>query len=380
MKVDRAKTRIILDHPFFASILLRRPMKFTKNVPTLAVDATATIYINPDFIEQWSPDQVMWGLCHEIGHVMAMHAVRRGSRNPKRWNIAGDAWINDMLKECKIGEPIPNCVDMPGSYKKFTEQIYEEMMKESGEGGEGRDGQDGIGDDVIYGVGDEDGNQKGPLTEGEIREIEAEVKIMIAQAAQAAKMQGKLPGMLADIVAESLESKVPWYEHLEKYATSKMRSRWDWTVPNRRYISQGIILPSRPQKPTIGTVVIQSDISGSVSKREFDHFAGHALRIMEECNPKKVYVLYTDTQVQRCDEFDQDEKPVLSFYSGGGTDMTAGFEYIKEHGIEPDVVITLTDGYTPYPENPEFDAVWCVSTDAEVPSNAGEVVRFEVME
>jgi len=53
------------------------------------------------------------------------------------------------------------------------------------------------------------------MTESEIKEQEAHVKIEIAEAAQAAKMRGKMPAVLQDFVADIIESKTPWYDILE---------------------------------------------------------------------------------------------------------------------------------------------------------------------
>jgi len=363
-KIDKAKAQIVLDHPFFASILLKRELTEDKSVPTLCVNARGHIRYNPDFIEKFSVPQVVWALCHEIGHVIAQHSSRLGSRDPKKWNYAGDAWINDMLKDCNVGEPIPHTVNMPGSKDKTTETIYDELPDEDGDGGGGF--ENGIGDDISY----ED------LTESEKKEIEAEVKVDIAQAAQAARARGKLPGKLAEIVADIINVKTPWFDILERYMVGLTKQDYTWLRPNRRYIGSGVYLPSVGVTPHMGEVVIQKDISGSVDPLQDAHFNGHLRRIIETCKPTRVHVVYTDTEVQRHDVFECDEEVMFEFMSGGGTDMRAGFDYIAEQGIEPDVFITLTDGYTPFPEQTSVPAVWCISTAETAP--VGETVHFEL--
>jgi predicted metal-dependent peptidase len=56
--------------------------------------------------------------------------------------------------------------------------------------------------------------------------------------------------------------------------------------------------------------------------------------------------------------------------------MEAGFDYLEREGIEPSVVVTLTDGYDSYTQAPNFPVVWCVSSDQVPPY--GEVVHFEM--
>ena len=354
-KLDKAKAQVILDSPFWASILLRRKLICDNSIQTLAVDARANIYYNNDFIESLTVPQIVWGLCHEVGHVIGQHAVRVGARDHKKWNYAGDAWINDTLDDSNVGQRIPNTVDMKGSKDKTTETIYDELPDNHGD--------NGLGEDVIYGVG-ADGNGK-PLTPDEIKEIEGQIKIEIAEAAQAAKMRGKLSGKLAEMVAALLEVKTPWYEILEKHMTACVAQGQSWRRPNRRFVDH--YLPSVDKLPQMGELVVQVDVSGSISKRELDYYNGHLSRIIEQCRPEKVHVLYTDTNVQKHDEFECGEEVALEFYSGGGTDMPAGFEYCAEHGIDPQVFVCLTDGYTGFGTDPGYPVVWCISSDVEAP-------------
>jgi hypothetical protein len=136
-KLDRAKAQIVMDYPFFSSILFKRGLQEDRTIPTLAVPLKGAIKYNPEFIEGLPVPQIVWGLCHEVGHVIAQHAIRRKHRDPKKWNYAGDAWINDMLDDCKVGERIPDCVDMPGSKDKTTESIYDELPDGDDGGGGG---------------------------------------------------------------------------------------------------------------------------------------------------------------------------------------------------------------------------------------------------
>lgn len=376
-KLDKAKAQIVLDHPFFASILLKKQLKLDNTVPTLAVNARGDIYYNEKFVESLTVPQLVWGLCHEIGHVIGQHALRKKHREHQKWNYAGDAWINDMLTDAGVGDPIPNTVKMPGSKDKTSEQIYDELPDQppggkgqgQGQGGQGQgqgDWDNGLGDDIM----DEN------LTESQMQEIEASGKVELAQAAQAAKARGKLPGKLAEIVADILAVKTPWYDILHRHMNLFVRQDYTWTKPNRRFIGAGVYLPSMASEPSMGEVVIQVDVSGSISKTELDYYNGHLSRIVSQCNPSKVHVIYTDTHVQRHVEFEQGAEVSLDFFCGGGTHMPEGFNYLAEHGIEPQVFVCLTDGYTDFGEAPDYPVVWCISSDKV--ATHGETIHFEM--
>lgn len=364
--LDRAKVAIVTQHPFFASILMKRKLIEDNTIPTAAVDQRGQIYYNKSFVDKLSVDELVFLLCHEVGHVIGQHTLRRGSRNAKRWNIAGDAWINDMLKDAGVGQFINGGVDMPGSKDETVDQIYNKLPDDpSG------DGPGGTGSDLI---------ERGtPLTEEEADRIDAETRVEIAQAAQAAKAQGKMPGALAKIIADLIDPGTPWHEILERYMTSFTKGDYSWARPNRRF-AQYAYLPSVGNTTQMGQVVIQVDVSGSITPTELAYYNGHMKRIIEQCGPEKVHVLYVDTHVARHDVFERGEEFELEFFSGGGTDMEAGFDYLAEHGIDPEVFVCLTDGYTSFHNEkaPNYPVVWCISSNVEAPY--GDNIHFTMEE
>ena len=374
-KLDKAKAALVLDHPFFASILLRRPMMAREDIPILAIDARGTIYYNPKAIEGLPVPQIVWGLAHECMHYMGQHAGRKGSRIHNKWNHATDAFINDTLTAANVGQTIPGCIDMAGSKDKTCEQIYDELPDDpnGGQGGgqgegQGGQGEGGMNDDIL--------NEGKPMSESEMKEQEAQVKIEIAEAAQAAKMRGKMPAALQEFVADIIESKTPWYDILERFMVGMTSADYSWARPNRRFIPSGNYLPSTGKKPTMGEIVVQVDVSGSISKLELDAYNGHLKRIVEQCSPEKVHVIYTDTRVQKHVEFEVGEEVNLEFYSGGGTHMPAGFDWCAENGVEPEVMVTLTDGYTGFDSSPSFPTIWCISSAVQAPY--GETIHFDL--
>lgn len=367
--LDRAKANLVYRHPFFASILMRRPLIADENVGTAGVCQRGHIYYNPAFIngdgtKQFpglTLEQCIFLLCHEVMHVVGMHAARLHDRDRDRWNIAADAWINDLLQVEKVGQFIPGGVDMPGSMNELVDDIYNRLpiQPQSTGGGPG-----GIGGDLL---------QRGaPMTEEEASAITAETKVALAQAAQAAKMQGMLPGSIAALVADLIASRVPWHDVLERYMVGFTRSDPSWRRPNRRFEAY---LPSTGKLPAMGKIVLQIDVSGSISKLELDHYNGHLQRIVELCRPEQVDVLYVDTRVAKHETFGPDDEVKLEFYSGGGTDMEAGFRYIEKEGMDPDVVVVLTDGLTPFTTAPDVPVVWVCSTKQEIPY--GTVIQFD---
>lgn len=70
----------------------------TLNIPTAATDGKR-YYWNPKFILKHSPRGLRIVCGHEAWHAIYMHPSRRGSRNPKLWNIAVDYIVNGTVMD-----------------------------------------------------------------------------------------------------------------------------------------------------------------------------------------------------------------------------------------------------------------------------------------
>jgi predicted metal-dependent peptidase len=320
-------------------------------------------------------------IAHEVMHFLSGHHVRYlqfikahaledNQRHRMISNKAGDYWINDTLVRSKVGEFVEGCLHRPGSADRTYEEIFKELLDEEKEDG-GGEGQQSSGNDI-----GQDIDHTGPLSESEISQIEAERKIAVAEAAQIAKARGKLTGELAKFAEDTVAAKTPWHAILERYMAGMTNYDVSWSKPNRRY-APSVYMPSVARAPSMGTVVLQIDVSGSINAEEIKYYNGHIKRIVEMCHPEVVHLLYTDTSVLRHETFDNPEDLQIEFYSGGGTSMEAGHRYINDKGITPDVFICLTDGYDSYTTAPDFPVVWCCSTTQPIPY--GEVVRFEIV-
>jgi predicted metal-dependent peptidase len=70
----------------------------------MATDGVS-LYFNPEFVETLSSAELIGTLAHEVMHPAVQHHTRRGSRNPKRWNMACDYAINPLLVEAGLTLP-----------------------------------------------------------------------------------------------------------------------------------------------------------------------------------------------------------------------------------------------------------------------------------
>lgn len=368
-KFQKAKSLLMLDHPFFGSSVARRPIVWTDAIPTACMSAAGQISINPDFASPLTVKQLQFLLAHEAMHYMLSHSLRRKHRDPKAWNIAADKVINDTLIDAKVGEFIDGGVTMRDARNYAAEELYDESDQ-----GQDGDGPGGTGSDIGDPV-DDDGN---PMDDAQQHEQEARAKIETLQAAKVAKAMGKLPAGLERLIEELVAVHTPWHEILERFMVARQKDDFSWANPNRRFIGQGIYIPGQNYAPKMGEVVIGVDTSGSIGQRELGEFNAHVSRILEACGPERTHVVYCDAEVNHVDTYEPDDFPVrLTPHGGGGTEFQPVFDWIDNQGIEPEVVVYLTDGFGPsnFTTSHAAKTVWL--TTGATNFSFGTVVEFK---
>ena len=366
-KVGKAKSLLILDHPFFGTACTKRPIIYTDTVPTAAMSATGQMYMNVDFCAPLTVQQLMFLLAHEAMHYMLAHGLRRGHRDPKAWNIAADKVINDTLIDAGVGDFIDGGITLDGAREMAAESLYDENDDGDGEG------PGGLGNDI----GDPTDADGQPLDDATIHQLEAEAKIDAIQSAKAAKAVGKLPASIERIIEELVNVSTPWYDILERFMAGKIKDGYSWNRPNRRFIARNIYIPGTDYVPKMGPVVIGVDTSGSIGPDEIAMFNGHINRIIDTCNPEVVHVVYCDYDVAGVDEYTPEDFPVtIQCKGGGGTSFKPVFDWIDTNAIDPECVVYLTDGYGDQSEfTTNHETVW-LTTGTEA-FDWGHVIKFE---
>src|SRR5271168_2777759 len=142
-RIQKARTALILDHPFFGSLLFRLKGRECRSVQTMATDGMS-IYYNPDFVETLNAATLAGTLAHEVMHPALHHHMRRSGRDLKRWNVACDYAINPLLIEA--GLSLPEGVLLDNRFRGMSaEQIYNLLDSETSQdsGSEDKESESG---------------------------------------------------------------------------------------------------------------------------------------------------------------------------------------------------------------------------------------------
>ena len=357
----KARTALVLEHPFIGNVALNLPYVSDYTIKTAATNGKNIRY-NPHFIDSLNDEERKFVVAHECLHPMLEHTFRRGERNHRVWNQAADYVINKLLDDEKIGKmPQGGLLDnnIHNAGNGTTEGIYNILPQPDDEGNNGH------GDPL------DDCNDGGD-TPADKAQQEAEWKVRVAQAAQAAKMMGKMSAGLERLVGEILKPKVDWRDVLRKFLEKCKSDQRTWSKFNRRFLAQGIYLPSVSGE-SLGEIAFAVDCSGSITQEVIDQFAAEILSAKEDGNPTKIHVVYFDSEVSHYESYGRDDDLDIKPHGGGGTAFSPVFAYFAEHDINPVACVFLTDlCCSDFGDQPDYPVLW-VSTD-EGTAPFGEVV------
>jgi predicted metal-dependent peptidase len=362
-RISKAKTSLILEHPFIGSIAVNMPTIISTGVPTAATNGKRIIF-NPDFLADLCDEQVKFLVAHECMHPMLEHNYRRQGRDPLKWNKAADYVINQLLTEEHIGKFIDGgCLNatLYNAGKGTSEGIYNILPEDNGDGNGG--GIGGTGADLEDGEG----------SPAEQAQEAAEWRVKVAQAAQAAKMMGKMSVTMQRLVDEVLQPKVDWRDVLRRFMQKAKTETRSFARPNRRFLAQGLYLPTMSGE-TLGEVALAIDCSGSIGARELNEFAAEVRAIHEDLRPSKMHVVYFDSEVSKFETFGPEDALTIGTDKTGGTAFSPIFRKLSEEGVEPVACVVLTDlCCNDFGPQPDYPVLWVSNHSDKAPW--GEVVK-----
>jgi predicted metal-dependent peptidase len=360
-KLAKAKTALILTYPFFGTLAMKMPFSLSEEIPTAATNGK-WVKFNPHFLDDLSDEEATFVVAHEIMHPALEHNYRRLERNPKKWNQAGDYVINQVLNDDNVGKMPEGCLFDTNLYNaggQSTDGIYNLLPEppDEGEGGEGG----GDGNPLDGDCQDGDGSPQ------EREQQAREWRVNVAQAAQSAKMMGKLSAGVERLVDEILNPKVDWRTVLQQFVVRIKDENRSYARPNRRFIDWNIIMPSRDGE-ALGPLLFGVDCSGSVGQKETDQYAAEIIVVQQDHNPEVIHIVYFDSEVSHYDKFQRGEEVVIKPHGGGGTAFSPIFEYAQEHGIEPVACVVLTDlCCNDFGDAPDYPVLWVSTRSSKAP-------------
>ncbi len=434
-RMQKARAELLFAHPFFGSLALKLKLKVDNNCPNLWTDGKTLAY-NPHFIAVLSHDHIMACQAHELLHIACNHHIRRNGRDENLWNKACDYAIGSLLLEAGFSLP-DSMLKYDKAYdNKSVDEIYICLSKledqdvhggaqsaltaektdkiddaSSGDGnnaqGEGTevenklqkastDGQAGHDEKTKSGSSSSSEEQSQGKDSssldffGEIKDhplldknndkdrqrAEEEALIQITQAIHNAQGHGYVPLGLLRLYHARIRPSLDWQVLLQRFLESCNDGDYSWSMPNRRYISQDIYLPSR-KEPRIPIIALAIDASNSIDNALLGVFCAELENILESYDTS-LFVMYHDVAVHKHAYYTRMDRPLrLDVQGGGGTSYKHIPNYIEQENIQPACLLWFTDlECTVFPDEPSYPVLWLATKQLQKEPPFGEVIQL----
>jgi predicted metal-dependent peptidase len=404
--IQFARATIIIDLPFFGSLLVALRTVENKFIPTFRMDGEIIEY-NPDHAATLSKKQMRTVICECILHGALQHVFRMEGREPHRYNKACDYAVANVMRDSNAHAQANGDAQLRDYFdltdldkwcppdKAFdnlsVEEIYAKLppspplppgpLPGSSPGSSQGPGNPGPNTQK------QEGNAPPAMSPGEIKEAEgskeeieeqkADWQVKVVQAANAASQAGKMPQLLQRLVDEVVDPRVPWREQLRQFFNVRQRDDFSWKRPKSGLVHLGLYLPSLDSL-RMGPVVVGIDTSGSINDVILQAFQSELQAIIDECAPSRLVVIYCDAQVNKVKEYEAGDIIELKAIGGGGTDFRPVFDYVATTDISPCCLVYLTDTFGAFPhEEPEYPVLWgSITKNGIVPF--GEMIYIDV--
>ena len=174
---------------------------------------------------------------------------------------------------------------------------------------------------------------------------EAKAQQNVRQAAMVAKAQGagKLPGDIAELIAELDKPRVDWRATLRRFADKSAIRETSWNRPNRRFANSPFILPGK-ESVALSHLVAVIDTSGSVDSAALAAIGGELQAMLDKSACERLSVIFADSRVQRVEEAGAGDVLILNATGRGGTAFAPAFAWIADNASDAAAIVYLTDG------------------------------------
>lgn len=361
--LDKAKIALMCqpDSVFFSTLMLSMRHILDETVQTAETDGYCVWY-NPTFLMERCKDSAerLGLILHETLHPAFDHLTRRGDRDPKKWNRAGDYTINWIIINRGMKLPKGGLYDPKlGGPNMTTDMIYDLLDDE-------KPGETCPWIDL-----------KEPEDQDD-RELQEHLDGILIQATIQSKLAGDRPGTIPGNIERYVDSllnpQIPWHRVLANYFTNMGKTDYSYRRHNRRYLPDFIVPTQYSER--ICNVATGTDTSCSVTDDQFHHFVSEAAGLLRNLRPDKLTFLQFDTKLQ---------EPVVlrslsdvnkvTFTGRGGTDIEPLMEWARDN--KPAVLIVFTDGYFNPPKfNPGVPVVWIIHGNPQFVAPFGKHIPY----
>ncbi len=340
-------------YPYLASALFAIRFVSAPNIGGLAADEYFRVYVDLHQISGWTADLLGVEMVHQVGHLLRGHASRAREiglveDDLLHWVDSTDAEINDDLLQAHVA-PVDSAfpVDLGLAPSLFAEEYFVNGERRIGIR---RDcGSAAHGDPRRW-------EEPPPMKNIDgVRKEETDLirRRVASEIISHQRRHGSSPAGLLRWANTLLHPRVDWRKELgatlrRGVAEISGAVNYSYQRPSRRaYCSPEVILPSLRQRVPRLSVVCDTSASMNESLLTEALTEIDGLLVASGVRPDAVSVFTCDAEAGPAQLIRSASE--ITLVGGGGTDLTVGIDAAIQSRPRPDLVVVITDGWTPWP-------------------------------
>ncbi len=367
-KLAAARLWATTRHPYLAAAVFAAPTLPAPGLGRLTIDRWWRVHADPEVVAAADVDRLGGELLHLVSHVLRDHADRADAvglstiEEVHHWGDAADAEIHDDFPaDVDRLEPTTGPAQLDTPEGRLAEEYYRRGTVGGGhtDCGSGAHGRAAAHEPPPPGEG---GAGVGRADQHLLRrQVAAEVARSAAEEASAS-LRAWAEGVL--------HRPVDWRRQLAAVLRRSLGERagavdYSYRRPSRRASAVPGVVLAGLRRPTVEVAVV-CDTSASVTD---DHLARAVVEIdgvLRATGTRSVRVLACDAAVHTVQRVASGREVTLA--GGGGTDLAVGLAAAVDLAPRPDVVVVVTDGFTPWPDrSPQHTGVIVARLDTGDP-------------
>ena len=362
-KISQAKAKLLVDYPYFGTLASKLELVLNDDIQAFKGDGKKLEY-SSDFLENAEISELEFILANGAMHRSLAYENRKNGRSGWLWQMATDMAINDMLVENGLDKPdeAQYRVRFKGMY---AEEIYAELKSDILR----EDDELEYESDDASDVQNNDNKEEEKQTRDELQEEILQEQLLAQEAISLLTSEfkkGEAPSHIDRFFKLDFFSKIDWRDELKSALDRYFRDDYVLIPPNKKFLSQGIYLPSTTSQTF--RLVIAVDSSGSVDEELLSQFLSEVNFLMSLVSHYQIELLVCDEKIHSHKTFYSGETLDADIKGGSGTDFRPVFEFIESAFDDVKLLLYFTDLEGRFPkEEPSYSVKWISPKEEEIP-------------